>query len=104
LLEIFDVSDRAWRGIGVIPNSGFRLKKKYARFDAEERFDVKGLVTNESESCIAGLVLQGIKKPHECSEFGKHCTPEHPLGAPMVSSEGACAAYYHYKLHQVATQ
>ncbi len=104
LAEIFQVSDRAWRGIGIIPKSGYSINPKYEQFDAEKRFQLNHITAAESESCIAGLVLQGIKKPHECSEFGKRCTPEHPLGAPMVSSEGACAAYYHYKRHQIATQ
>lgn len=93
---IFDVTDRKWRGIGAIPFSGYKLRAEYAEFDAENRFDVAGVETQESPLCVAGLVLQGLKKPYECSAFGKECTPEHPLGAPMVSSEGACAAYYQY--------
>jgi hydrogenase expression/formation protein HypD len=94
--EVFTVCDRAWRGIGVIPASGYTLAPAYARFDAAERFDVGAITATESPLCIAGQVLQGLKKPHECAAFGKQCTPEHPLGAPMVSSEGACAAYYRY--------
>jgi hydrogenase expression/formation protein HypD len=95
--EVFEPCDRAWRGIGVIPQSGYRLRQAYARFDAEERF--AGVVTiesHESELCISGLVLQGVKKPHQCPAFGNQCTPRTPLGATMVSSEGACAAYYKY--------
>jgi len=96
LSEVFEVTDRKWRGIGEIPMSGYRLNKKYSDFDAERIFDVETIKTEESPLCIAGLVLQGLKKPHECTAFGKECNPEHPLGAPMVSSEGSCAAYYHY--------
>ncbi|MFQ5857149.1 MAG: hydrogenase formation protein HypD [Anaerolineae bacterium] len=94
--QVFQVCDRQWRGIGPIPNSGYRLRPEFAAFDAEQRFDVAGLTAQESELCIAGEILQGLKKPHECTAFGTLCTPEHPLGAPMVSSEGACAAYYQY--------
>jgi hydrogenase expression/formation protein HypD len=96
LEEVFEVTDRQWRGIGTIPRSGYRLREEYAAFDAERIFDVSGISAQESPLCIAGVILQGLKKPHECSAFGSRCTPEHPLGAPMVSSEGACAAYYHY--------
>ncbi len=96
LEEVFEVTDRSWRGIGQIPRSGYRLREEFAAFDAERVFDVGGIVAQESPLCIAGEILQGLKKPHECSAFGSRCTPEHPLGAPMVSSEGACAAYYHY--------
>jgi hydrogenase expression/formation protein HypD len=94
--EVFEVTDRAWRGIGTIPQSGFRLAPEYAALDAERRFAVEGVRAVESSVCISGLILQGIKKPHECPAFGKTCTPENPLGATMVSSEGACAAYYNY--------
>jgi len=94
--QVFEVTDRAWRGIGVIPQSGLRLQEEYADFDAERRFDVAEMAVEESPECIAGLILQGRKKPLECPAFGIRCTPEHPLGAPMVSSEGACAAYYRY--------
>jgi hydrogenase expression/formation protein HypD len=94
--EVFEVCDRAWRGIGVIPASGFRLSERFALFDAERRFPVSGLETRESSACIAGEILRGRRKPHECAAFGTECTPEHPLGAPMVSSEGACAAYHRY--------
>jgi len=96
IAKVFETSDRAWRGIGVIPRSGYRLRPEYAAFDAERIFDVGQMTAQESPLCIAGLILQGLKKPHECSAFGSDCTPERPLGAPMVSSEGACAAYYHY--------
>ena len=92
----FEDCDRAWRGIGVIPQSGWRLRDELAAFDAERRFDVGAIRPQESPDCIAGLILQGLRKPHECSAFGTLCTPEHPLGATMVSSEGACAAYYRY--------
>jgi hydrogenase expression/formation protein HypD len=95
--QVFVECDRKWRGIGVIPGSGWRLRDEFAEFDAERRFDVGAINTKESPLCISGLVLQGRKKPHECSAFGKECTPEHPLGATMVSSEGACAAYYRYR-------
>jgi hydrogenase expression/formation protein HypD len=94
--EVFQVCDRAWRGIGVIPASGLALRPAYAAFDAEQRFAVTTITAQESPLCIAGQIMQGLKKPHECSAFGGRCTPEHPLGAPMVSSEGACAAYYQY--------
>ena len=96
LREVFEVTDRKWRGIGEIPRSGYRLRDAYAAYDAEKVFDVGSITAQESAECIAGVILQGLKKPHECSAFGSRCTPEHPLGAPMVSSEGACAAYYHY--------
>lgn len=97
LQDVFDISDRPWRGIGVIPNSGFKLKNEFSEYDAEKIFNVESISTKESSLCIAGEVLQGLKKPYECSAFKNGCTPEHPLGAPMVSSEGACAAYFHYK-------
>jgi len=94
--QVFEVCDRQWRGIGMIPRSGYRLRPEFAAFDAERRFAVEGVTAQESLLCIAGQILQGMKKPNQCSAFGKLCTPEHPLGAPMVSSEGACAAYYQY--------
>jgi len=96
LSEVFEPTDRKWRGIGEIPMSGYRLKDDYSGFDAEKRFEVGDIEAQESPLCIAGLVLQGLKKPHDCPVFGTQCTPEFPLGAPMVSSEGACAAYYHF--------
>lgn len=95
--EVFQIAPRKWRGIGDIPHSGLGLRPPYAPFDAEQRFDVGGTRVEESPLCISGLVLQGVKKPHECPAFGRECTPEHPLGATMVSSEGACAAYYRYR-------
>jgi hydrogenase expression/formation protein HypD len=95
--KVFVECDRKWRGIGTIPLSGWRLRDEYAEFDAEQRFAVDNINTKESPLCISGLVLQGRKKPNECPAFGKECTPEHPLGATMVSSEGACAAYYRYR-------
>ena len=94
--EIFEVSERTWRGIGEIPSSGLRLREEYRRFDAEQRFKIDVSRVFEPKECISGLVLQGIKKPFDCPAFGRACTPERPLGAPMVSSEGACAAYYLY--------
>jgi hydrogenase expression/formation protein HypD len=96
LAEVFEVTDRAWRGIGVIPDSGWRLNQAYRAFDAEERFQISGIRTMESPLCHSGDVLRGAIKPAECPAFGKECTPRHPLGATMVSSEGACAAYYDY--------
>lgn len=94
--QIFMECDRKWRGIGVIPASGWCLRPEYAAFDAETRFQVSQIQPDESPICIAGQILQGLKKPHQCPVFGGQCTPEHPLGATMVSSEGACAAYYRY--------
>lgn len=95
--RVFEVTDRAWRGIGVIPQSGYRLRPEFSGFDAELRFpQIQAIETRESPLCISGLVLQGIKKPNECPAFGRECTPQTPLGATMVSSEGACAAYYRY--------
>lgn len=96
LADVFEVIDRKWRGIGMIPQSGWGLKPEFAEHDAEKIFDVGGIETQESPLCIAGEILQGLKKPHECTAFGTLCKPEHPLGAPMVSSEGACAAYFQY--------
>lgn len=94
--DVFEVGDRAWRGIGVIPHSGWRLSVRYREFDAEARFDVGDIQTSESALCHSGDVLQGVIKPNECPAFGRECTPRTPLGATMVSSEGACAAYYTY--------
>jgi hydrogenase expression/formation protein HypD len=96
LAEVFEVTDRAWRGIGVIPKSGWRLNDAYREFDAEERFQISGIHTEESPLCHSGDVLRGAIKPAECPAFGKECSPRHPLGATMVSSEGACAAYFNY--------
>jgi hydrogenase expression/formation protein HypD len=97
LRDVFEVTDRTWRGIGMIPDSGWRLAAKYRDFDAEQRFHVGGIHTEESALCRSGEVLQGLIKPNECAAFGKQCTPRTPLGATMVSSEGACAAYYAYR-------
>jgi len=99
--QVFAVRDRQWRGIGLIPQSGWGLRPELAEFDAENRFDVRDIQTQESSVCIAGQILQGLKKPHHCPAFGKQCTPESPLGATMVSSEGACAAYYRYGRHLI---
>jgi hydrogenase expression/formation protein HypD len=95
--RVFTVVPRKWRGVGEIPQSGLGLSEEYRRFDAERRFDVAALGEEEPGVCISGQILQGLKKPHECPAFGTTCTPEHPLGATMVSSEGACAAYYRYR-------
>ncbi|HRW48397.1 MAG TPA: hydrogenase formation protein HypD [Caldilinea sp.] len=96
LADVFAVTDRGWRGIGVIPQSGWRLSERYRAFDAEERFAVGDIRTQESPLCRSGEVLQGLLKPNQCPAFGQQCTPRTPLGATMVSSEGACAAYYQY--------
>jgi hydrogenase expression/formation protein HypD len=97
--KVFTVSHRKWRGVGTIPGSGLTLSEEFTAFDAERRFCVEAIDTAESAVCIAGEILQGIKKPHDCPAFGTACTPQHPLGATMVSSEGACAAYYAYGRH-----
>jgi hydrogenase expression/formation protein HypD len=102
LADVFEVTDRAWRGIGLIPDSGWRLAPKYRAFDAEYRFGVGDIHTAESADCRSGEVLQGFIKPHECAAFGTLCTPRNPLGATMVSSEGACAAYYLYRRLEVS--
>jgi len=94
--DAFQPCDRQWRGIGLIPKSGWKLREKYQDFDAEIRFDVGDIQVRESEICISGLILQGIKKPVDCPAFNNPCTPQNPLGATMVSSEGACSAYYQY--------
>ena len=95
--RVFRVVPRKWRGIGEIARSGLGLALAFAEFDAEMRFGVAGYTAQEDPECISGLVMQGARKPHECTAYGKRCTPDHPLGAPMVSSEGACAAYYRYR-------
>ncbi len=95
--KVFTTIDRKWRGIGIIPESGLALSEEFSDFDAEKIFGLEKIEKQESPLCIAGEVLQGKKKPTECPAFGKECTPENPLGAPMVSSEGACAAYFRYK-------
>jgi hydrogenase expression/formation protein HypD len=102
--KVFEVCDRRWRGVGSIPKSGYKLQYEFRDYDATRIFEVEEIDTQESSLCIGGLVLQGVKKPFECSAFGRECTPEHPLGATMVSSEGACAAYYTYRRHAATTE
>jgi hydrogenase expression/formation protein HypD len=97
--DVFEVCDRKWRGVGLIPKSGFKLRYEYRIHDAERRFEVADIETHESSLCISGQVLKGLKKPHDCPAFGKECTPQTPLGATMVSAEGACAAYYLHGRH-----
>jgi hydrogenase expression/formation protein HypD len=97
--QVFTVTSRKWRGVGTIPQSGFALSEAFRDFDAERRFSVESIDTAEPSVCIAGQILQGIKKPHDCPAFGAGCNPQHPLGATMVSAEGACAAYYAYGRH-----
>jgi hydrogenase expression/formation protein HypD len=99
MLEVFEVTDRNWRGIGPIGESGYRLRAEYADYDAERIFGVETITAPEPPECISAQVLQGLKKPHDCTAFGTRCTPANPMGAPMVSSEGACAAYYQYQRH-----
>ncbi|HEU4343828.1 MAG TPA: hydrogenase formation protein HypD [Candidatus Binatia bacterium] len=97
--EVFEVGDRKWRGVGTIPKSGYKLRYEYRDHDAERIFEVKEIDTREPSICISGQILKGIKKPHDCPAFGTLCTPQTPLGATMVSAEGACAAYYAYGRH-----
>lgn len=97
--SVFEIGDRKWRGIGTIPKSGYKLRWEFREHDAERLFDVKEIDTKEPEACISGQILRGIKKPHDCAAFGTICTPQRPLGATMVSAEGACAAYYAYGRH-----
>jgi hydrogenase expression/formation protein HypD len=97
--KVFTVSNRKWRGVGMIPRSGYELGDDFRDLDAERRFSVEAIDTAEPAICIAGEILQGIKKPHDCPAFGTACDPQHPLGATMVSAEGACAAYYAYGRH-----
>jgi hydrogenase expression/formation protein HypD len=97
--EVFERCDQAWRGLGIIPASGWRLREEFSGFDAEHRFGLLEQGAQESPICRAGQVLTGMIKPHQCEAFGSLCTPRNPLGAPMVSSEGACAAYYLYGKH-----
>ena len=97
MYEVFEICDREWRGIGLIPDSGLSIKEKYSAFDAEKKFDLRKTKRQDPGLCIAGAVLSGRSRPSECPAFSTSCTPEHPLGAPMVSSEGACAAYYKYR-------
>jgi hydrogenase expression/formation protein HypD len=95
--EVFEVCNRKWRGIGEIPRSGLKLREEFAAYDAERVFPVGDVTADESPECISSQVLQGWKRPTDCPAFGTRCTPENPMGAPMVSAEGACAAYYHYR-------
>lgn len=97
--KVFEVGAREWRGIGEIPNSGYVIKEAYRKYDAEAKFNISHIKVPENSNCIAGEILRGIKKPNQCGQFGKACKPANPLGAPMVSSEGACAAYYHFSTH-----
>ncbi len=98
--EVFEVADRKWRGVGSIPKSGYRIRAEYRELDAESIYEVSEVATAESPDCISGLVLRGLRKPVDCPAFGKTCTPRHPLGATMVSAEGACAAYYQHGRHR----
>jgi hydrogenase expression/formation protein HypD len=102
--EVFEVCDRKWRGVGSIPMSGYQLRPAYRDHDAERLFDVRNISAEESTVCISGEVLRGLKKPHDCPAFGKACTPQTPLGATMVSAEGACAAYYAYGRHLASSR
>jgi hydrogenase expression/formation protein HypD len=102
--DVFEVCDRKWRGVGLIPKSGYKLRYEYRDHDAERLFEVDAIETQESPLCISGQILKGLKKPHDCPAFGKQCTPHSPLGATMVSSEGACAAYYAYGRHLEAEE
>ena len=96
IYEVFEVTNRMWRGLDVIPESGYQVRKELAEYDANVKFEVRIKEAPEHEECIAGAIMKGLKKPVNCKQFGKKCKPSNPLGAPMVSSEGACAAYYHY--------
>jgi hydrogenase expression/formation protein HypD len=102
--ETFRTVNRTWRGLGFIPGSGLRLSAAYAEFDAEDRFGVAKPADDDSAGCISGAILQGIKRPSDCTRFGTECTPEQPLGAPMVSSEGTCQAYYRYARSSVSSE
>jgi len=95
--QVYEQGDQAWRGIGTIPDSGWHIKKEFEAFDAHKKFQIDIEEAPENQTCIAGEVMKGIKKPFECPAFGTACTPQNPLGAPMVSSEGACAAYYNFR-------
>jgi hydrogenase expression/formation protein HypD len=102
LKDVFEIADQKWRGIGVIPRSGLQLRPEYAAYDANKIFELELITADEPAECISAQVLQGLSKPTDCAAFAVRCTPDNPLGAPMVSSEGACAAYYHYRRHAVA--
>jgi hydrogenase expression/formation protein HypD len=101
--EVFEIADQKWRGIGSIPKSGLRLRPEYAAYDASQVFSLEDISVEEPAQCISAQVLQGLRKPTDCPAFAMRCTPDNPLGAPMVSSEGACAAYYRYRRHSVGT-
>jgi hydrogenase expression/formation protein HypD len=96
VFEVFEIGDRKWRGVGTIPKSGYKIRWEYQDHDAGKLFEVEDIRTEESPICISGLILRGLKKPSDCPAFGRECTPQSPLGATMVSAEGACAAYYQY--------
>jgi hydrogenase expression/formation protein HypD len=104
LSEVFTLQDQTWRGIGMIPDSGLGLSAGYRAFDAENRFDLSTIKARENSVCIAGQILQGLREPDQCQAFGEACTPEHPIGAPMVSSEGACSAYYRFRKSKIKNQ
>jgi hydrogenase expression/formation protein HypD len=101
---VFEVTDRNWRGVGAIAKSGYRLRPEYREHDAERLFEVSAIDTRESTVCISGQILRGLKKPRDCPAFGRECTPETPLGATMVSAEGACAAYFAHGRHREAAE
>ncbi len=103
MAQVFEVADQKWRGLGSIPGSGLRLREEFAAYDATRVFSLHDISVEEPAECISAQVLQGLKKPTDCSAFGTRCTPESPMGAPMVSSEGACAAYYRYRRRAVAS-
>jgi len=103
IASVFEICDQTWRGIGPIPASGLRLREEFARHDAARVFDVAGIAPREPAACMSGDILQGKKTPADCPAFTRECTPENPLGATMVSSEGACAAFYHFGRHQAET-
>lgn len=102
--QVFRTDDRVWRGIGEIPQSGYEVNERYQRFNARNKFTIDIVKAGENPDCISGEIMKGLKKPRQCPNFGTHCKPEHPLGAPMVSSEGACAAYYHYAHAQMGAE
>jgi hydrogenase expression/formation protein HypD len=104
IAQVFDTADRSWRGIGIIPKSGYKLSYAFRDFDADRIFEVENIRTREPEICISGQVLKGLKKPTDCPAFGTQCTPQTPQGATMVSAEGACAAYYNYGRHLTAIE
>jgi hydrogenase expression/formation protein HypD len=104
IARVFDIADRSWRGIGIIPKSGYKLSYEFRDYDAERIFEVANIRTQEPAICISGQVLRGLKKPSQCPAFGTECTPQTPLGATMVSAEGACAAYYNYGRHLVKVE